>query len=287
METAIVNSRSHIRWRSELLMLATSVALAGCGGGGGSDASNTAPPPAAASSRPVDESDPQIAQELYSGTPRTPAGFYVDSTPSEQAHVSTAHLKNADIAAVTAGQPLYEICTNDWNEALSWSETAAQNAPQYADLMETNDDARYFEFGRVRQGEPVFYVRARVFKCAYLDRSAADLRSIEGPAGRLNQRPLTAADLRTLSEYLWQFTTYNNFGHAVLKSVGTTTGSGLSHTLYIANLVRNGISTSCDRVDVVSWTHTVDVASGDLQLQVRTLWSFGAKESAGLAQNCQ
>jgi hypothetical protein len=267
-------------------MLAASIALAGCGGGGGGEPATPAPP-ATASSRPVDESDQQIAQKLYAGTPRTPAGFYVDSTPSGQAHVSTAHLKNADIAAVTIAQPLYEICTNDWNEALSWSETAAQNAPQYADLMETNDDARYFEFGRLRRGDPDFYVRARVFKCAYLDRGAADLRSIEGPAGRLNQRPLAAADLRTLSEYLWQFTTYNNFGHAVLKSTGTTSSSGLSHTLYIANLVRNGISTSCDRIDVVSWTHVADATSGDLQLQVRTLWSFGARESAGLAQPCQ
>ena len=153
--------------------------------------------------------------------------------------------------------------------------------------METNDDARYFEFGRMRQGDPDFYLRARVFKCAYLDRSSADLRSTAGPAGRLNQRPLTATDLRTLSEYLWQFTTYNNFGHAVIKSAGATTATGLSHTLHIANLVRGGVSASCDRIDIVSWMHALDATSGDLQLDMQTLWSFGARESSGVAQLCQ
>jgi hypothetical protein len=72
----------------------------------------------------------------------------------------------------------------------------------------------------------------------------------------------------------------------VLDSKGTATSTGLSHTLYIANLVRGGMSPTCDRVDVVSWTHTLDTASGDLQLAVRTLWSFGAKESAGVALSC-
>jgi hypothetical protein len=283
-EWSVLNSRIYIRRRSAPLLLATAFALVGCGGGGGGSA---APTPAAASTRPVDQSDMQIAQLLYAGTVRTPADFYSDPAPSGQTHVSTTHLKNADIATGTAGQPLHELCTNDWNEALSWSETAARNAPQYSDLMETNDEARYFEFGRARQGDPDFYLRARVFKCAYLDRSSADLRSIAGPAGRLNQRPLTAAELRTLSEYLWQFTIYNNFGHTVLKSTGATSTGGLSHTLYIANLVRNGTSTNCDRVDVQSWMHTVDSASGDLALDVRTLWSFGTRESAGVAQGCQ
>jgi hypothetical protein len=63
--------------------------------------------------------------------------------------------------------------------------------------------------------------------------SHRDLRSPEGDAGRFNQRPLTAAELRTLSEYLWLFTSYNNFGHAVLKSNGATNATALTHTLII------------------------------------------------------
>ena len=122
---------------------------------------------------------------------------------------------------------------------------------------------------------------------AYLNRATANLRAASGAAGQLNRRRLTGAELRAISEYLWQFTTYNNFGHTVLKSTGATSTSGLSHTLYIANLVRSGTSASCDRIDVQSWVHTVDSASGDLALDVRTLWSFGTRESAGVAQTCQ
>ena len=109
------------------------------------------------------------------------------------------------------------------------------NAPQYADLVETNDDARYYEFGRVRRGTPEMYQRGRVFKCAYLNRASANLRAPIGAAGQLNLRPLTAADLRANSEYLWQFTTYNNFGYVVLKSAGDGGANPVVHTLYIGS----------------------------------------------------
>jgi len=197
------------------------------------------------------------------------------------------HLKNADVdAAAVAPQPLYELCTDDWNQALNWSELGAENSPQYSDLVETNDDPRFFEFGRVRQGDPTFFIRARVFKCAYLDRAAANLRAAAGPAGKLNLRPLTAAELRSLSEYLWQFTKYNNFGNAVLESSGSSTSTTLSHTLHMGVLARAGISSTCDRVDVIAWRHTLDTTTGTLQLEVTTLWSFGAREQTGAVSLC-
>lgn len=268
------------------LMLALALTVSSCGGGGGGDpASPPVQTPVAAPARPVAQSDLQIAESIFSGAARTPEGFYDDAAPSSYGYVSTAHLKNSDLDA-DASQPLHELCTNDWNEALAWSETHAQQAPQYAALVETNDDARFFEFGRTRNGEPQFYLRERVFKCAYLDRSATDLRAASGPAGRLNQRPLTAGELKILSEYLWQFTMYNNFGHVVLKSAGEATSDGLAHTLHIASLVRAGISEGCDRIDVLTWRHDLDATTGALELRTQTLWSFGARESAGGVQLC-
>lgn len=267
--------------RAVTLLLA--IGLASCGGGG--DSGQTAAPVAVAPPRPVTQSDLQIAQSIYGGGSRTPNGFYSESAPSGHDYVSTVHLKNSDLGA-NASQPLYELCTNDWNQALAWSESSAQAAAPYADLVDTNDEPRFFEFGRARRGAPEFYVRARVFKCAYLDRASANLRVTAGAAGQLNQRPLTANDLRTLSEYLWQFTSYNNFGHVVLKSSGDTTVSGLAHTLHLASLERGGFSASCDRIDVVAWRHDVDASSGALELRADTLWSFGARESAGVAELC-
>lgn len=272
------------RCRPHAIALAIAVALSSCGGGGGED---DAPSTAPAAARAVEQSDLQVAQGVYGNGSRIPDGFYTGPAASGQDHVSTVHLKNTDIdASLSALHPQYELCTNDWNQAVDWSEASAQSAPQYADLVATNDDARYFEFDRVRGGEPQFHVRTRIFKCAYLDRATADLRAAIGSAGQLNQRPLTAADLRTLSEYLWQFTSYNNFGHVVLKSSGATTGSALAHTLIMGELVRNGLSTGCDRIDVIAWRHTADSTSGALELDVQTLWSFGARESGGAAQLC-
>jgi hypothetical protein len=279
-----VDAHSYLRGRWRLAALAACV-LSACGGGGGD--SSAPAPTASAPPRPVTQSDLQIAQSVYGTGPRTPAGFYSDPPPSGHDYVSTMHLKNADIdAAAVAPQPLYELCTDDWNQALSWSELGAQNSPQYSDLVETNDDPRFFEFGRVRQGDPTFYVRARVFKCAYLDRAAANLRADAGPAGTLNRRPLTATELRDLSEYLWQFTKYNNVGYAVLESGGSSTSTTLSHTLHIGVLARGGISGTCDRVDVIAWRHTLDTTTGTLQLEVTTLWSFGAREQASAVSLC-
>ena len=279
-----MDTHSHLRWRWRLAALAA-VALSACGGGGGDSATPT--PGASAPPRLVEQSDLQIAQSVYGSGARTPAGFYSDPQPSGYGYVSTLHLKNANVdATVAAPEPLYELCSDDWNQALAWSELSAQHEPQHSDLVETNDDPRYFEFGRVRQGDPTFYVRARVFKCAYLDRSDTNLRDTAGPAGLLNRRPLTAAELRDLTEYLWQFTQYNNVGYAVLKSSGLTSGTELTHTLHICSLVRGALSRSCDRVDVIVWRHTLNTTTGEMELDMQTLWSFGAHEAAGVVSLC-
>jgi hypothetical protein len=264
--------------------IASAVLLVGCGGGGGESSSTS--PAAIAPPRPVEQSDLQIAATIYQGTDRTPSGFYSEASPGGHASVATLHVKNTDIdPSLEKSAAEYELCTNDWNQALSWSETNALNSTQYSNLVSTEDDERFFEFGRVQTGTPELYVQERIYKCAYLNRAAANLRSPTGEAGQLNVRPLTSDELRRFSEYFWQFTTYNNFGHVVLKSSGSSTGS-LEHTLHIASLVRGGVSASCDRVDVVAWRHRVNGTTGALTLDVQPLWSFGAHESAGIAELC-
>jgi hypothetical protein len=277
-----------------IAVLSTTIATTSCGGGGGGGTSSgatsgTPAPPAVAPvvvTRPISQTDLEVAQAIYTGAPRTPENFYVDAAPSGHDNVATAHLKNNDIASGSVADPVHELCTDDWNEALGWSELRAQNSPHYADLVATNEEPRYFEFGRSRAGEPQFYVRDRVFKCSYLDRASANLRDREGAAGQMNRRPVTAAELRTLSEYLWAFTSYNNFGYAVLNSSGTSTASTLTHRLHIAALVRNGSSSTCDRIDILAWRHTLDISTGALMLDVETEFSFGAKESGGSIELC-
>jgi hypothetical protein len=268
-------------------VLTATIATSSCGGGGGGASAPSAPshvaPTPIVSPRPVAQTDFEIAKTIYSGSPRTPEGFYADPTPPGQ-FVATAHLKNSDIEG--ASGPEHELCTDDWNQALSWSEEHAQEAQSYSDLVETNDEPRFFEFGRTRASEPEFYVRQRVFKCSYVDRAAVDLRAPEGAAGLLNLRPLTAAELKTLSEYLWTFTEYNNFGSAVLKSLGTAGATSFSHSLYIASLTRNAVSSECDRIEVLEWKHSVDSSTGALTLNVETVLSFGARETSAGVELC-
>jgi hypothetical protein len=272
---------SQLRWCASIFVL---LLISGCGGGSGGNASassaSVTPP------RAVEQSDLQIAAAIYQGTARTPPGFYSEASSNGHASVATLHVKNTDIdpsLSNTAAE--YELCTNDWSQALSWSEINALNSTPYANLVATNDDERFFEFGRVQTGTPELYVQERIYKCAYLNRTAANLRATAGEAGQLNVRPLTGDELRRLSEYFWQFTTYNNFGHVVLKSSSSSTAT-LEHTLHIASLVRAGISTSCDRIDVIAWRHQVNDTTGALTLTVQPLWSFGVRESAGVAELC-
>jgi hypothetical protein len=267
-------------------MLVVAASLAGCGGGGGSSSSNGPDPslPQPVNTRAVPDSDLEIAQKIYSDSQRTPTDFYADPAPSGIGNVSTFHLKNTDLQS-NASPAIHELCTDDWNQALQWSEGVATAAATYSDLVGNSADSRLFEFDRSRRSQPAVYERARVYKCSYLDRTPVDLRVADGAAGKLNQLPPSASELKDLSEYLWRFTTYNNFGNVVLKSSGGADSAALDHTLIIGTLVRNGTSASCDRVDVVAWKHSAD-GSGTLTRSVTTLWSFGAKESSGVAQLC-
>lgn len=276
--------------------LALGALLAACGGGGaGSTGAPASGAPAAGASAPqpvprvVPLSDLEIAQRVYAGLERTPAGFHSEPAAPWTGQVATLHLKNSDLGAAAAGTPRHELCTDRWDEALDWSEQAAALAPTSSDLVETGGNDRWFEFSRALRTPEPSYVRMRVYQCAYLDRSGVDLRDPTGSAGRLNLRPVTAAELALLSEYLWQFTTYNNYGHAVLASrAAAATASGmLAHELVIASVERAAAGATCDRVTVHAWTHSVDVASGELVLQDRVLWRFGARERDGLTELCQ
>jgi hypothetical protein len=266
------------------LPAAVTVLLLGCGGGGGESA---APAPSVVvnpgAAWGVAQSNLEIATALYADNARIPADFYQEPLPQGQQVISTTHIKNVDVGA--AGAP-HEMCTDDFNQALAWSEAAATRATQYRPLVATDGNERYFEFDRVSSADPQLYQRGRIFHCSYVDRSSVDLQQPQGVAGSLNIRPLSASDLKLLSEYLWRFTTYNNFGHAVLRSNGDTVAGGMRHTLYVANLQSDGMAAGCDRVTVEAWAHTVDGGTGALSRSVSTLWSFGVRSSASGTQLC-
>jgi len=156
-------------------------------------------------------------------------------------------------------------------------------APTYLDLVGTVSTEHYYEFDRVPHGDPQRYERMRVFRCAYLDRAGVDLDAPPGVAGTLNVRPLDAAALGGLAEYLWEFSEYNNADHAVVASAASGALAGLAHTLTLASLERGA---SCDRVVVREWTYTADVASGQMHSTVSQLREFSVHRDGGTVVGC-
>ncbi len=234
--------------------------LAGCGGGGGEPAAPGPGVPAQVA-RPVTQTDAEIAALLYSDRQRTPVGFPLDPAPTGFEQVTTLHL---------AG------CTDDWNEALEWSETAAQDAPAYADLVETRTDPRYFEFDRVPRSPENNLLRARVYRCEFFD----------PVANTLNARPIDAATVAAFAAYQWQFTIYNNFGNVVLDRATRTTATAIEHTLDLATLARATNAAECDRVEVIAWTWRVALASGVVEIGTESLFAFRARFRDGATELC-
>ncbi len=284
-----------------VLVLLASVTACGGGGSGsespvaatalisGGDNSSATSANNSPAELPALPNDQEIADRIYQGRDRTPADFYQESVLPSPTSFSTTHIKNTMVASAPPAVPsanVYELCTDDWNQAMAWSEEAAQQMPVYADLTETNGNDRFFEFVRARPDPKWPLERQRVFRCSYLDRSTADLRTYEGPGGTLNRPSPSAADVKELAEYLWQFTWYNNYGNAVLASSSLTANGSLEHTLIIASLVRASTSEACDRIDIVRWIHSVDAVTGAITRRLEPVRSIYARESAGSSTLC-
>ena len=285
--------------RTAFVLVTASLLLAACGGGGGAGSSappssgnsqpaSVSPPPVANTPPSTSAADLDLAARLYQGDARTPAGFDVESRPSNVAGtVSTRHLKNTDVATgPQAISPIYEVCTNDMAQAIDWSERQATYQGQYSDLAEVHGDSRMFEIVRVPRADVTAMIRHRVFRCDYLDRTNTDLRADVGSAGSMNQRPLTADELEKLAEYLWQFTLFNNSDYAVQSSSTTVSGDTIVQTIRMGQLVR-GTSGSCDTVQLMDWTHTMNSGNGSLTRALGNVRSFQVKSSAGSVQSCQ
>jgi hypothetical protein len=276
------------------------VTLAACGGGGGDASAPAAPasvtsqpaqvtPPAPVATAPPSTAaaDLALAERLYKGTDRTPAGFDVEARPASVAGtLSTRHLKNTDLATGPQGiSPTFEVCTNDMAQAIDWSERLATWQGQYSDLVEVRSDTHMFEVVRVPRADITAMIRHRVFRCDYLDRSNTDLRADVGAAGSMNQRPLTADELEKLAEYLWQFTMFNNSDYVVESSSRSTSGSALVQTIRMGQLVR-GAAGSCDTVQIVDWTHTMNASNGTLTRELGNVRSFLVKNASSTVTAC-
>jgi hypothetical protein len=51
-------------------------------------------------------------------------------------------------------------------------------------------------------------------------------------------------------------------------------------------LTRGATAADCDRVDLLRWTHTVNIDTGAMRRQLETLSSFGARRTNGIVSAC-
>jgi hypothetical protein len=170
-------------------------------------------------------------------------------------------------------------------QAIDWSERQATWQGQYSDLVETRSDTRMFEVVRVPRADVTAMIRHRVFRCDYLDRSNTDLRVDVGAAGNMNQRPLTADELEKLSEYLWQFTMFNNSDYVVESSTRSSNGGTLVQTIRMGQLVR-GAAGGCDTVQLSDWTHAMNAVDGTLTRSLSNVRSYQIKNTTSGATSC-
>ena len=280
-----------------VVLAMTVTTLAACGGGGGASSSASpsgttqpalvAPPPAPVVSTPsITAADLSLADRIFKGDQRTPAGFEIEARPaSVVGTLSTRHLRNSDVATgpQSAG-PTFELCTNDLAQAIDWSERLATWNGHYSDLVTVNSDDQKFELVRVPRGDLTAMIRHRVFKCSYLDRSGSDLRSDAGSAGLMNQRPLTEVELEHLAGYLWQFTMFNNCDYAVESSSTSTSGDALVQTIRMGKLVRG--ASGCDSVQIVDWTHTMNASDGSITRALTNVRTFQVKSTPSGVETC-
>lgn len=268
-------------------LLVAYVVLAGCGGGSGGSNNAVGGTSQAPSPSGLTATQQDAAEKLYAGTPRTPVGFFADPPPvGVTGSVQTLHLKSTDETPGAASR--YELCSNDSAQALAWSEAKTASLASYADLVEQNANAQLYEFVRVPRSDANARLRHRVFRCSYVDRSNTDLPSDTGPAGVVNQRPLDAALLRDMAEYLWQFTTFNNADHIVLASAAASASSAseIAHAIDMARLTRGATASDCDRIDLLRWTHTLNTTTGALRRQLDTVSTFNARRANGVVGSC-
>ncbi|MGD8886215.1 MAG: hypothetical protein PVF34_11355 [Gammaproteobacteria bacterium] len=281
----------HISFLKQHLIIGLGVALmlGGCQqGGGNADTSSTQSQGVSVIQQDAGQttvtgistwSDADIAQAVYTDR-RVPEDFYqLDS--SDDAFYTTYQLKNTDLVAPADrdGLPVYELSTNDFSEALQWTETAAGHRPVYKQLVDTTETDLYFEFTRVDLNNPQFVDRYRVLKRSVVNRDGVDLSHPDNYHGTVTAVSASAELVKTLDEYFWTFSAANNYGIAVLESTIAENTDAFSHAMVEARL-QPAFDGSCDTITVVNVTYSTDKASGDIYTMENVIHTVYAQRNA-------
>jgi len=251
--------------------------LSACGSSSGSSSAGNS----------AESTEMVIANALYFDK-RTPADFYKENFQDDTFY-SVSHVKNTSLLPVVdrAGLAVHELASNDFTEAMTWSDKAAEYQPSYQQLADNTETKLYFQFTRFDPASPQFINMHRVFKASVLDRNGVD-RSDENASykGRITMSNPTAADIKLIIEYLWMFTLSNNYRNAVLESYTTETDTEFVHIMKQARLNLN-YSGGCDDVEVYEVRYRVPKDSGFIWKEKVLTETFSAKRTDSYLEICQ
>lgn len=240
--------------------------------------------PVASTLRPLPGND-EIIAAVYAPGYTVPEGFFVDERANTAGSYSIYHVRDAS--------GTYELCTDDYDQALEWEAADNQSRSVGGAYVGSYENEKYFEFVReLSYPDAVGYVQsptspgfARVFKCSMVERDGADASALDGYAGILNARPLTAGTLGDFAEYLWQFTFVSVSRTKVLDSYGWESQEAFEHTLLLATVVNQGDG-RCDRIEIAEWIYSSEEASGSLSRTFNFLFAIEAMQENGVIYEC-
>lgn len=172
-----------------------------------------------------DASNP-ILIKAYSEDYKYPDGFYFETIDSGSIYyVNTISIKPLD----ERGHTWIELCTDDINEARTWSELTNQYSSVSRNLISERQTDKYFEFKWVNPLHNHDILLERVHKKSYyipLD----DKLQITDTIGKIPQSSLQTTNRKELIEYLWSSTTIGGLSK-VLESDFQDTIGGNKHVI--------------------------------------------------------
>ncbi|MFO1426241.1 MAG: hypothetical protein U1F11_04575 [Steroidobacteraceae bacterium] len=270
------------------------LSLAACGGGSGTapagaaaTAGAAAPQsPATGGSGGATSGDLAIAEQLYAGIVRVPPGFFVDAPPAGvTGSVLTTHLKNSDVDAGATGAR-FELVATIRRRCSPGRTARPTRAPTGTWWRPTTTGV--LELVRAARGSQCAAAPSRV-PSPRLDRLGTDLASLnQAPPVRCGLRRSMRCTART-RRVPRQFTLFNNADHKPCCSRWPAPRARPARlpTRSTWRLVRAGVSGDCDRLEILRWTHAVDVASGALTRRLDALRAFRARRDNGVVSVCR
>lgn len=265
--------------------LALTVLLSACGGGSSPSTADVATPPVKSAPEQDMPTTGEVLRKVYDPNYSVPDGFFVDERASTPQSYTVYHVKDPSVS--------YELCTDDFSTAATWEDADNTSRQVNGYYVGHTENERYFEFVReLSYGNSVGNIDdltspgfSRVFKCSYATRDGVDRSLLSGYAGKINARPLSSEVLREYVEYLWQFTFFNVSAKSVLESYGTDSADALQRTLLLGFATLQGAD-QCDLVEVIEWTFSADLLSGEVVSQFDPVLSFQAELRDGVPAVC-